>query len=332
MAMESSGLLFKRSSSSAALDEEISNKRPKHHYNHHHILKEPVTIPLASELAVHDDAHVDFLIDRSLGQLIKNAGFDIAEPCALASLRSAAEEYLLKISTFVRQSMLSARRLQPLPQDFEHGLHRVRLSLDELAPYIKAPQIVAPIPTLLPSPPPDEETAQKIPFLNTLRQDDHVNPSYVPRSFPEFPSRHTYSATSVFTERDNDPRRIRERAAEDGRHGEEALRKLASAAFRDNPTTSSGKDKKLWGRRTDSMETMFEKTVKEAMKKSKNDPPVMTSSAMEIDSVPLKVQWNQDLGPIVNCERDYWRRTTATGSRAMEEKKLKRTPSVEPAG
>jgi hypothetical protein len=39
--------------------------------------------------------------------------------------------------------------------------------------------------------------------------------------------RERFGSTAVFIGRDNDPRKIRERAAEDGRHGEEALRKLA---------------------------------------------------------------------------------------------------------
>jgi hypothetical protein len=179
--------------------------------------------------------------------------------------------------------------------------------------------------------------------LNALKGEEGLtNRSYVPKHFPDFPSKHTYSATPVFTERARDPRQIRERAAEDGRHGEEALRKLASAAFRDNPTSSTGKDKKLWGRRMESMETMFEKTVKGLAKKLQKDPlasaPMSTglSSSMDIDSGPAdghakaraKVSWNLEMGPIVNCERDLWRRTTASGQ--GEEKTPKPSASVEP--
>lgn len=240
--------------------------------------------------------------------------------------------------------MNSSRRLKPIPHDFEHALKRVRVSPDDLRPYLKTIRPVAPVPTLLPSPPPEDEVARKLPFLNALKgEEGRTNRFYVPKSFPDFPSKYTYSTTAVFTERDSDPRKIRERAAENGRHGEEALRKLASAAFRDVPTSSSSKDKKLWGRRMESMETMFEKTVKGLTKKLQRDqmasahPGAVVSSAMDIDSVPAadgdvkarsKVSWNMDLGPIVNCERDLWRRTTAASAR--EDKTPKPAASAEP--
>lgn len=239
--------------------------------------------------------------------------------------------------------MLSSRRIQPIPHDFEHALKRSRLSPDDLKPYIEAPPPTSPIPTLLPSPPPEDEVSRKLPFLNALRgEESESNRSYVPSHFPDFPSKHTYSATAVFTERDSDPRKIRERAAEDGRHGEEALRKLASAAFRDNPTSSSSRDKKLWGRRTESMETMFERTVKGLAKKLPKDSHGQSAissavgSAMDIDSGPpadsdakarSKLSWNLELGPIVNCERDFWRR--ATSGRSTEDKTSKPAASTE---
>ncbi|CAI7591161.1 unnamed protein product [Penicillium pancosmium] len=326
--MASSGLPMKRSSSS---QEAADIKRPKQHYHHHHRLQEPVSLPLATEPAVQDDGNMDHLMSRSIGQLLKDVGFDLAEPTAMSSLRSAAEEHLLRLSSFVRQSMLSSRRIQPIPHDFELALKRGRLSHDELRDYIQAPLSTSTIPTLLPSPPPEDEVSRRLPFLNALRgEESESNRSYVPSHFPDFPSKHTYSATAVFTERDSDPRKIRERAAEDGRHGEEALRKLASAAFRDNPTSSSSRDKKLWGRRHESMETMFERTVKGLAKKLPKDSHGQSTigSAMDIDSgIPAearsKVSWNLELGPIVNCERDQWRR--ATSGRSTEDTKTSKS-------
>lgn len=233
--------------------------------------------------------------------------------------------------------MLSARRVQPIPQDFDHALKRLRLNPDDLLPHLKSAPSDKPTPTLLPSPQPENEISRSLPFLTALSsEDDRTNRPYIPKHFPSFPSKHTYSATAVFIGRDNDPRKIRERAAEDGRHGEEALRKLASAAFRDNQTGSTGRDKRLWGRRTDSMESMFEKTIKGLSKKHYKDP--ITSSAMDIDSghpvdadtkSRLKLSWNMELGPIVNSERDLWRRINSNARRG-EEKTLKPPASVEP--
>ncbi|KAJ5950147.1 uncharacterized protein N7479_008560 [Penicillium vulpinum] len=338
MTMATSGVHVKRPFSST---DKNNPKRIKRHYHHHHRLHEPVVLPSTSEPAVQDDTHLDQLMNRAVGQTLKDSGFELADPAALSSLCSATEEYMLRLSTFIRQSMLSARRVQPIPQDFDHALKRLHLSPDDLLPHLKPAPSDKHTPTLLPSPPPENEISKSLPFLTALSsEDDRANRSYIPKHFPSFPSKHTYSATAVFIGRDNDPRKIRERAAEDGRHGEEALRKLASAAFRDNQTGSTGRDKKLWGRRMDSMESMFEKTIKGLSKKnSKDSHGTFISSAMDIDSghpadadtkSRLKLSWNMELGPIVNCERDLWRRTSSN-SRRGEEKTSKPLANVEPA-
>ncbi|GLI80710.1 hypothetical protein PoHVEF18_009067 [Penicillium ochrochloron] len=341
--MATSGQVKRSSSHLEAAD----NKRPRQYYHHHHRLAEPVTLAQACEPALQDEDNVEHMMNRAIGHLLRDAGFDLADPAALSSFRGAAEEYLLHISKFVRQSMLSARRVQPIPPDFEYALNHHRITPDDLRPYLKLPPTVTPIRTLLPSPPPEDEVKRKLPFLNALRcEESETNRSYVPKHFPDFPSKHTYSSTPVFTERDNDPRKIRERAAEDGRHGEEALRKLASAAYRDSPTGAIGRDKKLWGRRMESMETMFEKTVKGLAKKLHKDPlaapglNATVGSAMEIDSglaltfdgdakARSKAPWNPEMGPIVNCERDYWRRTTAASRRGADDKTPKPTAAVD---
>ncbi|CAG8224214.1 unnamed protein product [Penicillium olsonii] len=337
MAM-ASGTQIKRPASSQGPPEIKRLKRP---YYHHHHLQEPVTLTPATEPAVQDDAHIDHLMTRAIGQTLKETGFDVAQPAALSGLCGATEEYMLRLSGFVRQSMLSSRRIQPIPIDFEHAMKRVRLDLDDLLPHLKPAASDVPAPQFLPSPPPENEMTKSLPFLTALSsEDDRATRAYIPQHFPSFPSKHTYSATAVFIERDGDPRKIRERAAEDGRHGEEALRKLASAAFRDNQTGSTGRDKKLWGRRTDSMESMFDKTAKGLAKKLGKDTHALSGafgSAMDIDSGPvdaetkaqLKLSWNMEMGPIVNCERDTWRRTTSN-TRRTEEKTPKPTSSVEP--
>ncbi|KAJ6181341.1 hypothetical protein N7519_011802 [Penicillium mononematosum] len=305
MAMATSGAQVKRPSPS--LLNQNNPKRVKRHYHHHHRLQEPVVLPSTSEPVVQDDTQLDQLMNRAIGQTLKDSGFELADPAALSSLCSATEEYMLRLSTFIRQSMLSARRT-----------HADIITIS----------------------PPENEISKSLPFLTALSsEDDRASRPYIPKHFPSFPSKHTYSATAVFIGRDNDPRKIRERAAEDGRHGEEALRKLASAAFRDNQTGSTGRDKKLWGRRTDSMESMFEKTIKGLSKRPKDSHGTLPSSAMDIDSghpadadtkSRLKLSWNMELGPIVNCERDLWRRTSSNARRG-EEKTPKPPPSLDPA-
>ncbi|KAL2855358.1 hypothetical protein BJY01DRAFT_231681 [Aspergillus pseudoustus] len=304
-------------------------KRIKRPYHHHHCLQEPVN-PGLPEPAIADDSYVDQVMNRTISQSLRECGFEIADPLALESFRDAAEEYLLKLASYVRASMLSSRRVQPIPNDFEYALKRHHLSVNSLLPYLQPPAKIEPIPTQLPSPPPEEEDDFKVlPSLGLSGEDDRTRSPYIPKHFPEFPSKHTYRHTPVFTERERDPRKIRERAADDGRHGEEALRKLARAAFKDNQPGSGGRDKKPWGRKGESFDSMFEKTVKGLSKKAQRGPVLGGPSAMEIDAGAAETEAKPgrskglagiELPPIINCERDLWRRNAASGRQRPEEK------------
>ncbi|KAL4900786.1 hypothetical protein BDW74DRAFT_170561 [Aspergillus multicolor] len=308
-------------------------KRIRRSYHHYHRLREPVTSSLP-EPAIADDAYVDQIMGRVIGQSLQSCGFEIADPLAVESFRDAAEEYFLRLASYVRTSMLSCRRLQPVPRDFEYALKRHRLPVNSLIPHLQPPPKVEPVPTQLPSPPPEEDDDFKIlPSLEPLElsgEDDRARSTYIPKHFPEFPSKHTYRHTPVYTEREQDPRKIRERAADDGRHGEEALRKLARAAFKDNQPGSGGRDKKQWGREAESFESMFEKTAMSLSKRASSNLPPGSSIAMEIDSGPAaETKGGQgefsglaglELPPIINCERDFWRRNAASGRQRPEEK------------
>ncbi|RAH63663.1 hypothetical protein BO85DRAFT_455624 [Aspergillus piperis CBS 112811] len=339
--MVSSEPTVKRSSSSLPEGPDAPDvKRTKRPYHHHHRLQSPVA-PALPEPAIVDEACIDHVLNRSIGQYLQECGFDIADPAALDAFRRVTEEYLLRFASYVRQAMLSSRRIQPIPQDFEYALKRQSVPVSDLLPHVKRQPNIEPIPTLLPSPPPEEDSFKTLPSLGPQLsgEDDRAHNAHIPKHFPDFPSKHTYRHTPVFTEREQDPRVIRERATEDGRHGEEALRKLARAAFKDNNSGSSVRDKKQWGRRAESMDGMFEKTVR-ALAKKIQKPGTGPDSAgpMEIDSGAgadkasrSKLALNIELPPIINCERDLWRRAPTSGSRRTEENKLssaKDTPDM----
>ena len=133
----------------------------------------------------------------------------------------------------VRQSMLSCRRTSPVAQDFLQALHTHQLSLRALLPHLDPP--VPPERSQYPlqaDPSQDDDHRQLellAPILNGALA-EQAN-GYVPKHFPNFPSRHTYKATADFPEREINPRKVRERATEEGRLGEEALRKFVGTGF-----------------------------------------------------------------------------------------------------
>lgn len=132
----------------------------------------------------------------------------------------------------VRQSMLSCRRTAPIPQDFLQALHTHQLSLRSLIPHLDPP--VPPERSQFPleTEPPQENEHQQLKFLGPVLNSapDERARAYVPKHFPEFPSKHTYRATAEFPDREVDPRKVRERATEESRMGEEALRRLVSSS------------------------------------------------------------------------------------------------------
>ena len=140
-----------------------------------------------------------------------------------------------------QQSMVTSRRTQPIPQDFEHALRTHNLTLSTLLPHLDPPVEKTKTQPLL------RVGAQSFP--DTRAQDAAISRllhrpaaadapppppqpdpprEHLARGFPTLPSDHTYKATPVYTQRLLDAKTIRERATEEGRRGEEALRKLAS--------------------------------------------------------------------------------------------------------
>ncbi|KAK2779207.1 hypothetical protein FQN52_002503 [Onygenales sp. PD_12] len=309
---------LKRPSSSP----EPGSKRLRREYHHHHRLQTPVRTGLL-EPAITDDASVDGLLNMSIGLVLGEAGFSHAEPVAMDSLRNGVEEYMVHFLSYIRQSMASCRRMQPIPHDFEHALRRNNVSLDSLRPHLKPLRSAQPPSNSLPTPPPEEpQPRTDLPFLGPelAGASQLEKTSHIPKHFPKFPSKHTYQATPVFTTRETDPRKIREKATEEGRLGEEALRKLARAAKDGHHGLTEQREKRLWGRKNESMESMFDKTLKAVSRKAaanESSAPGMHDR----NALGSKAAAKPDLSPIVNCDRGYWRKQTMEDVRKVEKKK-----------
>jgi transcription initiation factor TFIID subunit 8 len=125
--------------------------------------------------------------------------------------------------------MLSSRRSQPTPIDFEFALRREGLTARLLRPHLKVPIPASKLqPKFTFEPPKGLVYRPAGPFLGEELSgaSDKLARRYIPKKFPSFPSKHTYKSTEVKPERESDPRKIRENAIETARHGEEALRRL----------------------------------------------------------------------------------------------------------
>ncbi|KAJ9625753.1 hypothetical protein H2203_004515 [Taxawa tesnikishii (nom. ined.)] len=178
---------------------------------------------------------------------------------------------MLHLLLVVKDAMASARRTQVTREDFDIAFAAMDISTSSLQPHVdlKFPSPLAHtrIPPPRPAEPPPPDLAPMLgPQLAGLQQ--RVQQPYIPHHFPPLPSRHTWQNTPVFTEREKDPRKIRERATEEGILAEQALRKL-TAANRSRSRIgkgSSAKDKKkeqLW------QETMGELLNEEGAKRAR---------------------------------------------------------------
>ena len=129
-------------------------------------------------------------------------------------------------------SMKASRRDSPIPYDFGFALTQRGISLDALKTQLRpivSPRLALP---QLPSPPPEDVPEYNLTLKITDSDDSSeiTRKSHILSHLPLLPGKHAYKATAVYTRRELDPQKIREKAAEQGRLGEGALRRLISAA------------------------------------------------------------------------------------------------------
>lgn len=215
----------------------------------------------------------------------------------------------------VRQSMLSCRRTQAVPHDYLQSLRAHHLTLRCLLPHLDPP--VSPSKSMPPvtfKPAPRGKEMNDVPFLGPLLNgiSEPLSISYIPRHFPPIPSKHTYKATPKFTDREQDPKTIRERATKEGRLGEEALRRLVGLGSATDsvvtlPLRSRTKDSR---RRRDELwkETMAAVTARTGVGTGDYD---ITHDPGDTDSGGSHTRGDVGkaiLGSIVNADRIYWRK------------------------
>lgn len=231
------------------------------------------------------------------------------ESVALEALRNAMDEFVKNLCSKVHRSMTAARRVVPIAPDFDSAFFALDLPLpdDQIAQYEVKHDINPP---LLPTPPAEDEFHHTNELPQVLlgpelsRQQDLKKFSFNTLSLPPVPSAHTYRDTDVFLEREKDSKRIRELATEEGKLGEQALRKLAGAVkleavLSTEPETRIVQDKRPRRLRREPIlteEAMFEETMRDLLKQEPGD---------------------FELGPVVSSEKQY---------RMPDEGRVKRRP------
>lgn len=215
----------------------------------------------------------------------------------------------------VRQSMLSSRRVQPLPQDFLQALHLNQLSLRSLLPHLDPPVPPARSQFRLRYQAQKDDGPKNVQsqlLSKILDEDpDETARRIIPSHFPILPSRHTYKATPQFTEREQDPRKIRERATEEARSGEEALRRLVAAVSERAAAgpSQAGRKQTAQQRRQKMWQEAMQAVTEEHDAQTKHDSVDHLSEDREgiSNKVVLPAPLHGRAGATVNAERKHWR-------------------------
>ena len=237
--------------------------------------------------------------------------------------------------TQVRKSMSSARRTGTVAHDWVYALAasglrgsgplEQHLDTGDIPPSLLQPHFEPPAPPE--APPPDTESLLGAGLSG--KADKETRP-YIPSHFPPFPSKHTYKATPVFTDRENDPRKIREKATEEGILAEQSLRKLMAAQKAGIQKRNVGKRKrskrmkesdKLWQEAMTDLivdEKQNEKEEenlrkREAQEASDDDDDESWNAPQKPRRrrTPVTVDRNVNLeeGVHVNYDQKYWRKS-----------------------
>ncbi|OAK99607.1 hypothetical protein IQ06DRAFT_251851 [Phaeosphaeriaceae sp. SRC1lsM3a] len=304
-------------------------------YLHHAQPIQNIADPISAEIGDFGDSKEFFgqQLRRAIAIQCKSIGFETATPEALEGFAGLVDSYMSTFLSHVRKSMISARRTDTVAHDWIYALASSGLrgsgpleqhfDTGDVPPSLLQPHFDPPAPPE--APPPDTESLLG---ANLSGKTDKETRSYIPSHFPPFPSKHTYKATPVFTDRENDPRKIREKATEEGILAEQSLRKLMAAQKAGIQKQNAGRRKrsrrmkesdKLWQQAMTQLledEKQSEKEeeqrrAREAEEEADWDAPLDSRTRQAALTVDRNV--NLEEGVHVNYDQRFWRKSARGG-------------------
>ncbi|CAI6333701.1 unnamed protein product [Periconia digitata] len=277
--------------------------------------------------ATGDKQFFDFQLRRAIAVQCKGIGFDSARPEALEQFSGLVDDFMTNFLAEVRKSMSSARRTETVPHDWICGLKSAGINgssdLESHLDYGSVPSQLLQPPLASSDttevPPPDLEGLLG-PELSG--KSDKESRKYIPAHFPPFPSKHTYKATPVFSHRENDPRSIREKAAEEGIAAEKSLRTLMVAQKAGLQKRRGGKRKQseIMQKRNAAFKLAMEESLQDEAEREAKENRRRAALDREDDEweagthtiTTTQTQYerkvNLDEGVQVNYDRKFWRR------------------------
>ncbi|MCJ1323062.1 hypothetical protein MMC15_008413 [Xylographa vitiligo] len=304
--------MLKRTATDAGFDAPAPSKSRLTSIRHHSLSFQPDNGARLLGIC-QDNEVIQSLLSSSIVRVLEAVGFHEANPVAVESFKAEVEEYMVHFLASVRRSMLSSRRVQAIPQDFLYALNAHQLTLRSLVPHLSPPVPAWKPEIALASESNQEAEDHKHHHLLAKLLDSPSNKTsttYIPPHFPILPSKHTYKFEEVFTVRETDPRRVRERATEEGRLGEEALRKLVSLREEHNSLEETKRqDRKRTVR--DQRQALWRETMEAVRKMEGEDMAAekLYGEHYEMESDILKSK--SKVGFVisaVNSDRLYWRK------------------------
>lgn len=263
-----------------------------------------------------DEAFFQSQILRAISVGLTSVGFEGAKPTALEAFRAQVDEFMLHFLSDVRISMEHARRTAPTPTDFARALARSGYTSSDLEPQIQLPIPPAVVLPPVPAAPPAEEPPPQLEQVlgaELSGAGEKNSRAYIPPHFPAFPSKHTWQSTPVYSSRETDPRKIRERATQEGILAEQALRKLMAAKGTGATRKRAAAEKKRGageGKRTGPhSREMWEEAMRDVIHEDEmNRGDVFMGGLEEEGEGGRPNDFVVDTGLLVNYDKKYWRK------------------------